>query len=82
MLRNMRTSIDFSESVLSDARKVSKSEGVTLKQLAEEGLRMAIAKREQAGSSKFRMVTFGDETDEKVDLSWEDIREHVYPARQ
>jgi hypothetical protein len=60
---------------------LSKVDGITLKVLAEEGLRMAIAKREQAGRSKFRMVTFGDDECVNVDLSWDTIRGHVYPTQ-
>jgi len=77
----MRTSIDFSQSLLQEAKALSKAQNVTLKTLAEEGLRLAIEKRRAAKSPRsFRMVTFGDVLDRDQDLSWDQIRSVVYPT--
>jgi hypothetical protein len=81
MLRDMRTSIDFSDSVLKEAKRLSKEEGVPLKTLAEEGLRLAIEKRRSRGKRKpLSLVTFGSQEDCDTDLSWNHIRKHVYPV--
>jgi hypothetical protein len=43
MLAHMRTSIDISDALLTQARAVMRKRGVTLRHLVEEGLRAAIA---------------------------------------
>jgi hypothetical protein len=76
----MRTSIDFSESLLREAKALSKQQHVSLKTLAEEGLRLAIDHRRAAKQRRpFHMVTFGNPGDKDQDLSWDRIRSIVYP---
>jgi hypothetical protein len=78
----MRTSIDFSDSVLKEAKRLTREEGIPLKTLAEEGLRLAIEKhRSRAMRKPLSLVTFNSPEDRDTDLSWENIRDQVYPVR-
>jgi hypothetical protein len=79
MLKHMRTSIEISDAVLARARKTSKEQHVTLRQLAEEGLLLALEKRAGQGHRPGRLVTYGEPGQPFPNLDWEEIRGKVYP---
>jgi hypothetical protein len=83
MVSNMKTTIDIADSLLLEAKSVAAREGTTVKSLVEEGLRLAIARREAAASFRLRPAGFkGDGVRPDVSLeSWEDVRSLIYGGR-
>ena len=80
MVSHMKTTIDIAEPILRQAKKVAGEEGVTLRELAEEGLEMALQKRAARKNKGFNLVTFGDAKGEPVSVDWEALRGFVYPV--
>ena len=80
MVSHMKTTIDIADPILRKAKRVAGEEGVTLRELAEEGLEMALQKRAARKAKGFRLVTFGDPKGEPVSVDWEAMRALVYPA--
>ncbi len=79
----MKTTVDISDSLLEEARKVASQEGTTVRALVEEGLRRVIAGRKRAGAFRLRKVTFkGDGLQPHVaGAPWERIRDIAYEGR-
>ena len=80
MVSHMKTTIDIADPILRKAKRVAGEEGVTLRELAEEGLEMVLQKRAARKAKGFRLVTFGDPKGEPVSVDWEALRGLVYPA--
>jgi len=80
MVTHMKTTIDIAEPILRRAKRVAGEEGVTLRELAEEGLEMALQKRASRKAKGFHLVTFGDPKAEPVSVDWEALRGLVYPG--
>jgi hypothetical protein len=80
MVTHIKTTIDIADPILRRAKRVAGEEGVTLRELAEEGLEMALQKRAARKSKGFRLVTFGDPKGEPVSVDWEAVRGLVYPT--
>jgi len=80
MVSHMKTTIDIADPILRKAKWVAGKEGVTLRELAEEGLEMALQKRASRKAKGFHLVTFGDPKAEPVSVDWEAVRNLVYPA--
>ena len=53
MVTHMKTTIEIAEPVLEQARRLARKEGVTLRDLVEEGLRTVVASR--GGRKGFRL---------------------------
>jgi len=51
----MKTTINISDSLFNEARKVAGREKTTLKALVEEGLRKALAERHRRRSKEFKL---------------------------
>jgi hypothetical protein len=47
MVARMKTTIEISDPLFEEARAVAREEGTTLKNLVEEGLRLALEERQQ-----------------------------------
>ena len=80
----MKTTVEISDSLLDEARKVATREGTTLKALIEQGLRKVVAERRQrAGAFRLRKASFrGHGLQPGVsDASWERIRDMAYEGR-
>src|SRR5258706_13609172 len=80
---HMKTTIELSEALLAEARKVAASEGITMRTLIEQGLRQALAQRVQHGGFQLRKATFkgrGLSTAARG-ASWEELREQIYKGR-
>lgn len=84
MVSIMKTTVDISDALLQEAKRVARAEATTLKALIEEGLRAVLAGR----SSESRYVlpdagVDGSGLQAAVrDASWEDIRALAYGDRQ
>jgi hypothetical protein len=80
----MKTTVEISDSLLEEARRVAAREGTTLRMLIEQGLRKIVAERRQRGGGfRLRKASFkGDGLQPGVaGASWERIREMAYEAR-
>jgi hypothetical protein len=80
MYNHMKTTIEISDSLLSEAKKLAAKEGTTVRAYVEQGLRQVIADRKSRGSFKLRKASFkGKGLQEGIkDGSWEGIREMIY----
>lgn len=78
----MKTTIEISDALLREARKLAAREGVTLRALVERGLHRVIAETKRP---PFRMrdgsVGGGWLHPDVRDLSWQQIRELSYEGR-
>jgi hypothetical protein len=80
----MKTTVEISDSLLEEARKLAAREGTTLKALIEQGLRAVVAERRQrVGAFHLRKASFkGDGLQPGVaGAAWERIREMAYEGR-
>ena len=80
----MKTTIEISDPLLREARKVAAREGVTLRTLVERGLHRVVAEK-KSGSPPFKLrrASFkgrGLQTDQH-DASWEKLRDLAYEGR-
>lgn len=80
---HMKTTVEISDALLEEAKKVMKNRGVTLRALIEEGLRHRLADEQQPRSFRLRRVTFTGRglRPEIREGSWESIRQQIYEGR-
>jgi hypothetical protein len=79
----MKTTVEISDSLLDEARRVAAREGTTLKVLIEQGLREVITqRRRRAGAFRLRKASFKGKGLQPgiADASWDRIREMAYEA--
>lgn len=83
MASHMKTTIQISDSLFQEARKLAHRERTTLKALVEQGLRRIISERKQRGGFVLRKVTFKGEGlhPHLAGSSWDHIRELSYEGR-
>ena len=77
----MKTTLDISDPLLRDARKIAAREGTTLRALVEQGLRQVVAARKKRRPAfKLRQVTFRGNglRPELRGASWEQILDLSY----
>jgi hypothetical protein len=55
---HMKTTVEISDALLFEAKKVAAREGTTVRTLIEQGLRQALAGRAKRGHFKLRKATF------------------------
>lgn len=83
MVTHMKTTVEISDQVLTEAKEVARQEGSTLRALVEEGLRLALERRE--GGERFRLRDAGVDgrglRPELRGASWEAIRDLAYRGR-
>jgi predicted DNA-binding ribbon-helix-helix protein len=80
----MKTTVEISDALLDEARKVAAREHVTVRALIEQGLRHAVAqRRRQRGPFRLRKVTFRGKglSAEARAAGWERLRELAYEGR-
>ena len=80
----MKTTIEISDPLLREARKVAAREGVTLRTLVERGLHRVVAEKKNNNPPfKLRRASFkgrGLQTEQR-DASWEKLRDLAYEGR-
>jgi hypothetical protein len=79
----MKTTIEISDPLLHDARKLARREGVTLRALVERGLRRVVADAKPAAPFKLRRASYKGRG-LRADLdgaSWERLRDLSYEGR-
>jgi hypothetical protein len=79
----MKTTIEISDSILANAKQLARDQNVTLRSLAEEGLRKVIEERSVRGPSRVSPVTFRGKglSPEFRGATWERIRDAAYDGQ-
>jgi len=80
IVRNMKTTIDISDSLLQEAKKLSSQSQITLRSLVEQGLREIISRQKSDQKFKLRKASFRGNglQDEFRGESWQKIRAAAY----
>jgi hypothetical protein len=76
----VKTTVEISDSLLREARKLAAREGVTLRTLIERGLHRVVAETKAAPPFKLRRASFkgkGLHPDLR-DASWDEVRDLAY----
>ncbi len=80
----MKTTLEISDPLLRDARKVAAQEQTTLRDLVEQGLRKVLADKKRR-KRPFRLrkasVGGGGLNPELADAGWDRIRDIIYEGR-
>jgi len=79
----MKTTIEISDDLLQRSRRLARQEGVSLRALVEEGLRMSLAARRQHKPKPFHFPVYGKGgmSEEFRSGGWESIRDEIYRGR-
>ena len=81
----MKTTVEISDPLLREVRKLAAREGTTLRALVEQGLRAVLAERVQQKRKPFRfrpIVVIGEGFQpEFEDADWAKIRDAIYEGR-
>jgi hypothetical protein len=79
----MKTTVEISDSLLREVRRLAAREGVTLRTLVERGLRRVVAETKQEVPFKLRRASFKGKglQPELRDASWERVRDLAYDGR-
>jgi Bacterial antitoxin of type II TA system, VapB len=79
----MKITIEISDSLLEEARKLAAKEGTTVRALVEQGLRRVVAERKSRSVFKLRKATFrGDGLQPSAaGATWDQIRDAIYEGR-
>ncbi len=79
----MKTTIEISDALLREVRRLAAREGVTLRTLVERGLHCVLAETKHAAPFKLRRASFKGKGLQPAlrDASWERIRELAYGDR-
>jgi len=79
----MKTTVEISDSLLEDAKRVASKEGTTVRALVEQGLRRVVSERKRREKFHLRKATFkGKGLQPGVSgASWDRIREMAYEGR-
>jgi hypothetical protein len=79
----MKTTIEISDPLLREARKVAEREGITLRALVERGLRRVVIETKPGAPFKLRRASFkgkGLQADVRG-ASWDRLRDLAYEGR-
>ncbi len=79
----MKTTIDISDALLREARKVAAREGTTLRSLVEQGLRRVVAEKKRRSAFRLRKASFKGRglREELRDAGWDRLRDLAYEGR-
>jgi hypothetical protein len=79
----VKTTIDISEPLLLEARKIAARDGMSLRELVEQGLRKVIADHKAAPPFRLRKASFKGQglVPELRDDDWQQIRNLAYEKR-
>lgn len=80
---HMKTTIEISDALLLDAKRLAAEQGVTLRQLVEQGLRSVLKERGSTEQFELRDASFGGGglSAEAKRLTWQEILELSYEGR-
>ena len=79
----MKTTIEISNSLLAEARKLAARQGTTVRALVEQGLRHGVAEHKRRDQFNLRKATFKGHGLQSgfAGATWEQIREAIYESR-
>jgi hypothetical protein len=79
----MKTTIEISEQLLREAKKVAARDGTTLRTLVEQGLRHELRERKKSSSFRLRKASFKGKglKPGAAGLTWDQIRDLAYSGR-
>ena len=79
----MKTTIEISDPLLREARKLAEREGVTLRALVERGLRRVVVETKPGAPFKLRRASFKGRglQAEARGASWDRLRDLAYEGR-
>lgn len=80
----MKTTLDISDPLLRDAKKLAAREGTTLRALVEQGLRKVVAEKKRRDRPfRLRKASFGGHglNPELAEAGWDRIRDLSYEGR-
>jgi hypothetical protein len=79
----MKTTIEISDPLFAEVKRLAAREETTVRALVEEGLRTTIERRKSAPKKRIRLITVsgGGLSPEFADASWEKILEAAYEGR-
>jgi hypothetical protein len=79
----MKTTLDISDPLLRNARKLAARERTTLRALVEEGLRQVVAEKTRRRAFRLRQVSFKGRglRPEWREAGWDRLRDLVYEGR-
>lgn len=80
---HMKTTVELSDALLAEARKIAARDGLTVRTLIEQGLRHALDQRNQQHHFHLRKVTFKGRglSASARNTEWESLRELSYRGR-
>ena len=83
MVTHMKTTLEIADPVLTAAKEAAHREGTTLRSLVEEGLRLALDRRQRGERFRLRDASVGGRglRPELEGASWEEIRDLAYEGR-
>ena len=78
----VKTTVEISDALLDEAKRVASRESSTLRELIEEGLRRSIDDRKKRKGFRLRRASYhGKGLQPGVSPEWERLREVVYEGR-
>jgi hypothetical protein len=79
---HMKTTVQITDNLLDDARRVAAKEGTTVRALIEAGLRREIRERRGTGQFRLRRASFKGKglRPEVEGATWDQIRDLAYEA--
>ncbi|HEY5610427.1 MAG TPA: DUF2191 domain-containing protein [Thermoanaerobaculia bacterium] len=79
----MKTTVEISDVLLEEVKKVAAHEGRSVRDLIEEGLRTVVGTRQVRGEFRLRKATYKGRglRPEVEEGSWDRIRELIYEGR-
>ena len=83
MVTRMKTTVEISDALLTEARAIAAREEITVRALIEEGLRSAIDRRKSRHRFRLRKASFrGKGLQPRFAAgTWRDIRDAAYEGR-
>lgn len=83
MVSHMKTTVEISDALLADARRIAQREGTTLRALIEEGLRSVLPRHHRTGTFTLKDASVEGEglQPEVRGAGWEQLRDLAYGGR-
>lgn len=80
---HMKTTVEISDTLLAEAKKIAAREKTTVRMLIEQGLRHVVSQRKRRGQFRLRKVTFAGTglSPESRAAGWDKLREIAYEGR-
>ena len=79
----MKITVEISDHLLCEVRKLAARDGTTLRALVEQGLRSVVAERKRKRVFRLRKASFKGQglRPELADVGWERLRDLTYEGR-